>query len=688
MSDVLNIGEDFPTPTLEQWRAIVEPDLKGAPFEKKLVTRLIEGISIQPLYTEADLPGTDPSGFPGQPPYVRGAKASAQLASGWQIVQEHRLAVPEQANRAILSDLERGVQGVHLRLSARLADDKACGAGVLVDNLDDLDRTLSGVDLSKTLVSLQAGSAALPAAALLVALWKRRGVAATAAKASFNADPIGTFASQGSAPRGIEAAVQEAAELAVVTSASYPQATALVVNTAAYDGAGATAVQELAATLSTAVAYLRALEGAGLSPTAAAKQLVFMLSVGCDQFLDIAKLRALRLVVARLLEAAGVSTADAKTIVHARTSQRVLTRRDPWVNMLRTTLGCFASAVGGADRVTVQPFDSAIGPSDDLARRVARNTQIVLQEEGNLSRVIDPAGGCYYVESLTRELATRAWTEFQGIEARGGIVAVLKDGSLLASITAVADSRAKDLAKRKIPITGVSEYANLKEKAPERPTASTSSVEERLAARRAAPTSSPDLTAARSATGSARFDSLVAAAASGALLGELASVLPGSEQTVSAFKVRRLAEGFEGLRDASDAALAKTGKRPSIFLANMGPIALHTGRAMFSQNFFEAGGIEALTNEGFANADAAAAAYKASGTNLAIICSSDAWYDTGAEETARALKAAGAHQVILAGSPGENEGRYRAAGVDRFIFMGCDVLATLTELAKLEGALS
>jgi methylmalonyl-CoA mutase len=698
MSQELRIQTDFTTPTQEQWRALVDKDLKGAPFEKRLVTQLIEGLAIQPLYTKADAPEPTSLGLPGQAPFARGSSAARSTAAPWLIMPETRHPLVEEANRAILDDLKHGASGVVLRLSAKLLTENCgtqgctCASGVLVDDLDALDRTLAGVDLAKTPVTLAAGSASVGAAALFLALCRRRNVAENSVTVQFGADPLGTLAARGCLPRKAEAALSEAAALAKLTSSKLPQARTFTVSTAPYDNAGASAVQELAAALSTAVAYLRAQEDAGMTISAAARQLLFSLAVGADQFLEIAKLRALRVLVNRVLEASGVPEADRSILIHARTSRRILSQRDPWVNVLRTTIGCFAAAIGGADQITVLPYDDVIGVSDEPARRLARNAQIILQEEGNLGRVMDAAGGSYYVDRLTVELAEAAWKEFQAIEAKGGMLAVLRDGSLAKTIDGTWQKRAKDFGKRKTPITGVSEFPHLGEKKVERAAVDTTAAEAAILATREAKAkdakTSALLAAVGKATGDSKLGAVIDAVTQGATLEGIQKALGIETETVQPLHLRRFAAAFEKLRDASDAALAKNGKRPRIFLANMGPVAVHTARATFSQNFFEAGGFEVLTNDGFADAQAAAGAFAKSGANLAIICSSDAWYETCAVDVAKALKEKNAGRVLLAGNPGQNEATYREGGVDQFIFIGCDVLGTLTELAQYEKVMS
>jgi len=690
------LEDDFPAQNYESWRKLVDADLKGAPFEKRLLTKLIEGITVQPLYS-ADTVSNVALGFPGQAPLVRGGSPLGATQSGWQIIQEHRHPDPAAANAAISDDLARGASSVLVRLSPRLLDDSStcgncgCGGGTLVDTMVQLEAVFKGVDLAKTNVAVTAGPAFYSASALVAGMLDRRGISAKASGVRVNVDPLGALAAKGSGYRNADHLLAEAAELASLTLEGAGVAR-LQVSTAVYDNAGATAVQELAAAVATGVAYVRACEKAGLSPVKACSLIDFSLAIGCDQFLEMAKLRALRALWNRIQEAMGIEATQRTVRLHARTSRRVLTKRDPWVNLLRTTIGCFSAAIGGADQITVLPFDDVIGHSDDFARRIARNIQIILAEEAHLGKVLDAGGGSFYVETLTRELAEKAWAAFQAIEGQGGMLAALRSGSFKKEVDATWEQRKKDLAKRKTPITGVSEFPNLKEAPVERAAVDTSRIEreiEQTRAQRAADTKISEATAkVSSSKGKARFQAATAASVAGASRLQIENALGREGEKVEAFHLRRFSAGFEKLRDASDAALKNTGKRPRIFLANMGPIAVHTARAMFSQNFFEAGGFEAVQNDGYATAADAAKACKDAGCTLAIICSSDTWYETGAADVAAALKQAGVQTLFLAGSPGEREEAYRKAGIDKFIFMGCDVEATLTELAKTQGILS
>lgn len=695
------IANDFQGVDYATWRKAVEADLKGVPFERKLVTHTYEGIDIQPVYTLADrLAGEDPTGFPGAFPFTRGSRALGQVLNGVDLRQEHAHPDVKLANEAILADLEGGVTSLILRLdratrrgrnpsdsgsAAMLGDD-----GLMVYGLDDLDAVLDGVLLDLVDITLDAGANFAPAAAMLTALWRRRGISDAMARGAFHADPLGTLASEGELPVSIEAAMAQMAQLAKATAGRFERVKAVSVDTSVYHDSGATAAEDLAFSMATAVQYLRCLTDAGMTVDAGAKQMLFRFSLGTHHFLAISKLRAARQLWARVLQASGVAdVSEAGMAIHTRTGQRVMTQRDPYVNLLRNTVAVFAGVLGGADAITSLPFDDVVQLPDRFSRRIARNTVLVLQEESHLHRVMDPAGGSWFLETLTSEIATKAWSIFQEIERLGGMAKALTSGWVTERIDSAYAPRAKDFANRKKGITGVSEFPNLSEERVQQPPPDMAALRDAAVRRVAA--ASPADSAKRKAI--AIDEQLLAAcetaAGSGATLGQIGESLGFAPATVTNEPIHShaFAQPFEELRDASDAWLAEHGKRPSVFFANLGPVAHFTARSSYAKNFFEAGGFEVLSNEGFADAAAVATAFKASGTDLAIICSSDKLYAEMAAPVATALKAAGAKTVILAGHPGDSEAVYRQAGIDRFIFIKCDVLGTLRELLQEQGVL-
>lgn len=620
--DELILGAEFPSPSADEWRALVEKVLDGAPFDRKLVHTTYEGLRIEPLYVAEDGPRSDAPGVPGAAPFVRGSTATAGVADGWDIRQHHRGEDPAAVNAAVLADLERGVTSI---LLGPLAPAGAATA-------EALGRALEGVYLEIAPVALDWGPDAAAGARWLTELFSARRLDPTQVRAELGVDPLGTLARHGWLAESVPEALAALGGLATATAAAWPQVSTARVDASVYADAGASAADEIAAAMATGVSYLRALTDAGLDVPTALRQLSFRFTADADQFATMAKLRAARRTWARVAEASGAA-GDGGMRIHAVTACSMYSRRDPWVNLLRATLACFGAATAGADAITVLPFGAAAGQWDELGVRLARNTQIILAEESGLHRVADPAGGSWYVESRTEQLAAEAWRRFQAIEAAGGMAAVLTDGSFAAQLDATWQARRANLARRRDAITGVSEFPDLDQ---------------------------PPL-------------AVIGSPAAGG------DAPAGAAVSIEALPLRRAAAPFEALRDRADAIEAAGAGRPTVFLANLGPVAVHTARATFAKNFFEVGGIRTVgpTDSGFADAAAAATAFAGSGSTRAAICSSDGLYAEHAAATAAALKAAGAATVYLAGNPGELRGEYEAAGVDEFIYVGCDVLDVL-----------
>ncbi|WEO94710.1 methylmalonyl-CoA mutase family protein [Streptomyces sp. FXJ1.172] len=584
--DGLSLAAEFPDATHEQWQRLVEgvlrksgKEVSGTAAEDALSTTLEDGLRTRPLYTARD--AAPDAGLPGFAPYLRGGRPEGNIAGGWDVRQRHTAL----ADDAVLADLENGGTSLWLVL----------GEGGLP--VAGLPRALDGVYLDLAPVVLDAGRDTEAAAGALLRLYAERGVAAEAVRGNLGGDPLGYEARTGTA---LDTAPYAA--LAARCAETYPGLRALTVDALPYHEAGGSAAQELGASLATGVAYLRELTGAGLSVEQAAGQLEFRYAATADQFLTIAKLRAARRLWARVAE---VCAAPGAQVQHVVTSPVMMSRRDPWVNMLRTTVATLAAGVGGADAVTVLPFDHALGLPDAFARRIARNTSTILIEESHLARVIDPAGGSWYVEHLTDELARAAWEFFRSIERDGGQAAVLRSGRLRTDLATTWAERSKKLAKRREPVTGVSEFPLLAEKPVERE--------------------------------------------------------PAPEPPSGGLPRVRRDEAYEELRARSDAHLAATGARPRVFLATLGPAAAYTARATFAANLFQAGGIEPVTEGGFED----------SGATEAVLCSSDALYAEQAEQAAESLRAAGARHVFLAG-----RGEY--AGIDSYVFAGCDAIDVLS----------
>ncbi|MGO4389673.1 methylmalonyl-CoA mutase family protein, partial [Microvirga sp. 2YAF29] len=641
--------------------------LKGADFSKKLVGRTHDGIALQPLYPKAEGAGLIAREEPGR----------------WRVSQRVDHPEPAKANELALLDLENGADA--LTLVTRKAP-AARGFGVGIDSLDDLDRTLSGVMLDLIHLRLDAGGHGRQMAALILALAERRGHTLADLSLDLGLDPIGAMASMGRMSASWDAMASRMGDTLNDLNARGFKGRAFLADGRAYHEAGAGEAQELAAVLATGLGYLRALEARGHGIDAARDALSFLLAADADEFLTVAKFRALRRLWARVEQACGLTPKPIR--LHAETAWRMTTRRDPWVNLLRTTVATFSAGIGGADAITVLPFTAALGLADAFARRLARNTQTILLDESNLWRVADPAAGSGGFEALTDALCEKAWGLFQEIEREGGILESLRSNALQARIAAVRAARDKAVATRKEPITGTSEFPNIHEShvavlfpSPLWGGARGGGVSDSPSGPGANTPTSNSSPQGGGGLAETSFADLVQMASGGATMAQLAGTAVGAAPVaIDPLPSTRVAEPFERLRDLSDAYLARTGSRPKVFLANLGPVAAFTARATFAKNVFEAGGIEAITNEGFSNQDKLRKAYLDSKAEFSCLCSSDEIYATHAVDAATTLKDSGLSAIYLAGRPGSHEEQWARAGISTFIYAGCDLPAILATI--------
>jgi methylmalonyl-CoA mutase len=609
MTVELPLAAEFPPTSQAEWRKLVEAALKGASFDKRLVKQTYDGLPIEPLY-----------------PRAAGATPVAGRAPGaaWVLMQRIDHPDPAAANAQALQDLENGATGLTLVFAGSL---NANGYG-LDASPETLARVLDGVALDAGItIDFNLSPATRTAVQHFAALVKARKLAPASVDMRASINPIGGLAASGVSPRPWGELSKYFAALIRELADQGFRGPFAVADGRIIHNAGGSEAQELAFALAAAVDCLRALEAGGVPLDAARGMIYFRLAADADEFLTIAKFRAVRKLWARVEAACGLKPKP--TYVAAETAWRMMTKRDPYVNMLRTTIAVTAAGVGGADCIGVLPHTAALGLPDAFARRVARNTQLILLEESNLAKVADPAAGSGAIEDLTAKFCAAAWVQFQEIEKAGGAWAALERGLVQKNVAAVRAERQKAAARRRDALTGTSDFPDLNEKP--------------------------------------------------AAVLDVAPVVPPKESaavTVEPLPSIRLAEPFEALRDASDRMLAKTGARPKVFLANLGRLAEFTARATFAKNFYEAGGIEAVSNDGFKDQAEMIAAFKASGAKFACLCSSETVYAAQAADAAKALAVAGA-TVHLAGRGGDQEAELRLAGVKSFVFMGCDALSTL-----------
>ncbi|WP_051471152.1 methylmalonyl-CoA mutase family protein [Patulibacter minatonensis] len=735
------LAADFPPVPDDEWRAAALKAAK-APDDTPTRSRTEDGIEVNWLYTREDALASDPGGVPGLAPFVRGTNSgTGEDQAAWEIRQQQAHPDRRAANKALMEDLEGGATAIELRPDRAARGGHAPGSdafaatrgvdGTMISTVDDLETVLEGVFVELAPIAVDGGAQAISTGALLLALLRRRGVADADAIGSLRIDPLGTLAAEGALPQDPADAIATAGRLAAEVAETFPQVRALAVDTRAYVNAGATPVRELAIAITTGVAYLRAAEQAGLQPARAATQIEFTLTVGTNQFGEIAKLRAFRRLWARVLELSGVPEEGRRSFLTARTSDRMLAGIDPWSNMLRATTAGFAAAVGGAEGLTVTPFDAVVADAvgaaapGGLGRRIARNTQLVLQEESALRRVADPAGGSWYVESLTDALAREAWSKVTEIEGAGGALAALTADAFAADLAEQADRRRGELARRKREMTGVNVFPLLADdKVHPEPVDRASFVRtenDRLGERGDLPAGALDRPSVDEADGDQLLSHLLSAAEAGARIDELATLAgwgPVTDLDATGLPTRRDAEPFEELRaaaagkpvpagpggepDAADVPAANdsdaggpgddspatasgvqgaevTDDGPRVFLAGLGPLAAHAAQATWAQNFFGVGGLATIQSDPLDDPSAAGELLKADGAVLAAVAGGPKAEDDALQAAITSLRDAGAKVVYLVGG---NDEQAQALGADRGVKQGVDMIEILGDALK------
>ncbi len=683
--------DEFPPTSAAEWRKAAEESLAGAPFEKRVVTKTPEGIDLRPIYTRED-GGKLPlqATWPGLAPYLRGSTALGSRSEGWRIAQELPYGRPDEFNQALLQDLNRGQNCVNLLLdiATRLGLDpdsglpgEVGGCGLSIATLDDAGRALRGVDLAAVPVHVPAGISALAVTALLSAWLAEQGKKPSALHGAVFSDPITEWLGRGVLPGGLFAAYDEMAALTDWSARNKVRLRTVGVHANLWADAGGSAVHELGFGLATGVEYLRELALRKLTVNRSGPRFLFTYSLGSHFFMEIAKLRAARLLWARAVGAAGGSKEAQRLVFHGRTSIWNKTVLDPHVNLLRATSEAFAGVMGGCSSIHVAPFDECFRVPDDFSRRLARNIQIILAEECQLGRVVDPVGGSWYVETLALELAEKAWALFQDVERKGGMAAAVKSGFPQELVSRCAEDRIANVETRRDGVIGTNLQPDMRERLENVVSPDYAALAARRAAQVVTYRNAPEaergsevlekLASLLGAPASTRMAILTDAFLHGATLGEVTRVLRfgrDDEAPVTKVRIRRRSESFEAVRRRSEGFRERTGARPRVFLANMGPRRQHGARADFSAAFFAAGGFEAVGNKGFDTPEAAARAAIESRAPIVVICSTDESYPELVPQIAGALKAApGGPRVVLAGLPPGQVDALMAAGVDEFI---------------------
>ncbi len=598
--------DQFPPVSTEEWKAKVEADLKGAPFDKKLVWRTSEGFNVQPMYRAEDIEGLKTlDSLPGEYPYVRGTRTD----NDWLTRQEIIADTPEQANAKALEVLTKGVNSL----------------GFDVKDAADVAVLLKGIDLAKVEINLKScPRKALEVAKALVEYIKENGAEATF-RGSVDFNPFKRALKHGSKfPADITATAKELMEAVK----DVPGLRVLSVDSYMLSNAGAYIYQELGYALAWGAQWMTALTDAGMCADCVAKRIKFNMGVSSNYFMELAKFRAARMLWAQIVEQYKPESKDsAKQMVHAVTSQFNQTIYDAHVNLLRSQTEAMSAALAGVDSITVTPFDKPYKTPDDFSERIARNQQFLLKEESHLDKVVDPAGGSYYVETLTVNIAREAWKLFlQVVDEQGGFEAAVNAGLVQKAVNESNEKRHTDVARRKEILLGTNQYPNINETAAEK-------IEK---------------------------------------TGCCCGCADDSEAEFEALRSTRAASAFEELRLATEAAA----KRPKVFMLTIGNLAMRLARAQFSTNFFGCAGYQIIDNLGFETVEAGIEAAVAKEADVVVLCSSDDEYAEYAPAAFKALD--GRAEFVVAGAPACMDD-LKAQGINDFIHVRCNVLDVLRD---------
>ena len=690
--------DEFTVPTPEEWVAACNELLKGKPFDKMMYTKNYEGITFDPIYTLRkwkDILPTDD--YPGMGDFLRGSTVNGYVHEPWGIAQACDLTEPKENNELLKFEISKGSTVYHVRVdNATLAgvDVKDAATpgdkGVSLTTVEDMHTLLEGLDLEKLPYMLYTGEGSARLLAMTVAALKAAGKKIEKLHGIIGADPIGELVKNGKTAESLDALYDQMAAVIKWAAKNAPGLRTILVRSTVFSLGGAESVQEVAYTYAVAVEYVRQMLKRGLGIHEISQAIAFEFNQGANFFMEIAKLRAARQIWANIMKEFGAEEADRASFVHGRPATFTKTVIDPYVKN--------------------EPFDELIRKGDTFSRRIARNIHIMLQEEFGMLAPIDPAGGSWAVEALTKQITEKIWAKFQEVEAAGGIMGALKDGSIQKAIAEVLASRLKNLELRKDRAVGVNMYPNMTEEPLDPRPENTEEVKKILAAAVEKYVADIDtkeaeakLAAVKAADADALVDAEIEAFAAGATIGQVAKAACKAEGdvTVEAIAEHHWTEKFEALRRDTEAFVAKTGKNVEVFLANMGPIPQHKARADFSTSFLQVGEFNVHLNNGFQDDEGkpgsrwekAAAALKAgideAGTpyDCAVICSTDATYPEDVPAIAPLLKAANpTMKLFLAGAPAKDmKQTYLDAGVDDFISVSANCFDILKDLQKRKG---
>ena len=611
---------EFPPVSTQQWEEVINKDLKGADYDKKLVWKTIEGFNVRPYYRAEDLENlsylnTNPAEFP----YTRGKQARSNV---WDIRQDIKVKDPVEANRFAVDAVKGGCNSLGF-------------CAKQVTDLNTMAALLKDIDLTKVKINFNCAKDFVALLKLFVEYLGTKGIDPKSVQGSVNFDMFKHALNHGNFCGGEEGEYALAKSLIEFADSNLPGFRVLTVNGNLFQNAGSSIVQELGFTLAAANDLMANLTDMGVASEKVAKNMVFSFAIGSNYFMEMAKIRAARMLWSKIVEQYKPACDCAyKVFIHAASAVWNKSMYDAHVNMLRTTTETMSVAIAGADSIAVAPFDIAYKEADDFSYRIARNQQILLKEESYFDKIADPAAGSYYIENLTDSIAQYAWKNFLAVEEKGGFAQAIRQGFVQDEIEATATKRNNDIAMRKTVILGTNQYPNLKDEMLE------------------------------------KIDKK----------DKCCCCCHSEEGPIRKLHQYRGAEAFEELRLATE----RSGRKPKVFLLTYGNVAMRRARAGFATNFFGVVGYEIIDNVGFATAQEGVEAALKANADIVVLCSSDDEYAEIVADACKGLKGK-VKSIVLAGFPKEQVEEFKAAGIDEFIHIKTNALECLTSFQKLLG---
>lgn len=695
---------EFSIPTYEDWKKAAIEALKGAPFEKKLITKTYENVDLQPIYNKKDRDKVayTADSMPGSFPFTRGTCYTGYKSESWDVSQAFSYPIPSQLNEALKIDLERGQNAIAIKVcncrtmfEKQYENNPKCDncfcSSLQINDIKDFEDLFNGIDLTKHPVRFLPTCPvpySLELATLFIAYCDKHKIKKSDLKVSFGFDLTPFVVHDGKLDNPMDLLFDDMASLVKLANDSGKKFSAIAVNGSTYHNSGASAVQEIAYSVATGVMYIKELLNRGFKIDEIAPNIHFNFSIGSRFFNELSKLRAARVVWAKIIKEFGGNEDSQKMIANAFTSEINKTKFDPYVNILRGTTEGLAAILSGADSLHIGTFDEELGMPSEFSRRVARNIQCILKDEAHILDTIDPAGGSYYIETLTDQFVTEMWNIFREVEKAGGIFKAFSSGKIHTDIGAVVAKRRENVAFRRDVILGTNKHPNLIEKHVEGLVTVSKEVTKKHIADVKSRKKSVDVSGIWSADWKDRASKMIDAYKSGAII---ADIWLAKKQAVVEYKpipAFRAAELFEGLRNAADAYKAKTGKAPQLYFECFGVLKQYKGRSDFSTDFFAVAGFDIKLGAGYLTADDAIKNISSITAPAVVICSTDDIYAEVVPTYAAELKKQKpTTKLILAGLPADNIDAFKAAGVDEFIHIKSNVYETLEKLMKQIGVI-